>query len=271
MSRRTAILLLAVAVPLVALAVAAAVTYSPSSLPEPLAAPKRPILPDLAMSPLTDVSAGVAPSGNQYVSFTASIANVGPGPFIVHAVRGDQRGSWRVSQRFRERDAPTSEVVTPGTMVFGGHGHDHWHVQLGASYWLTRTGSSEVLRRYSKVGYCFFDQVRLRVQPVDAPVIPTYDKDTCNGRRTLELEMGLSPGWTDPYYWTLPDQRLLVTGLADGIYRLWADADPSDWFRETSETNNRTWIDVRLTLSTRPPHAAVVRVGPAGASGWRSP
>ena len=138
-------------------------------------------------------------------------------------------------------------------MVFGGHGHDHWHVQLGASYWLTRTGSSEVLRRYSKVGYCFFDQVRLRVQPVDAPVIPTYDKDTCNGRRTLELEMGLSPGWTDPYYWTLPDQRLLVTGLADGVYRLWADADPSNWFRETSETNNRTWIDLRLTLSTRPP------------------
>ncbi len=83
--------------------------------------------------------------------------------------------------------------------------------------------------------------------------------------------MGLSPGWTDPYYWTLPDQRLLVTGLADGIYRLWADADPSDWFRETNETNNRTWIDVRLTLSTRPPHAAVVRVGPAGASGWRAP
>ena len=271
MSRRTAILVLAGAVPLVAAAVAITVAYWPSATPAELAAPARPILPDLAMSPLTDVTAGVAPDGKQYVGFTAAIGNVGPGPFIVHAVRGDQRGNWRVSQRFRERDRPTSEVVTSGTMVFGGHGHDHWHVQLGASYWLTRTGSSEVLRRYSKVGYCFFDQVRLRVQPVDAPVIPTYDKDTCNGRRTLELEMGLSPGWTDPYYWTLPDQRLLVTGLADGVYRLWADADPSDWFRETNETNNRTWIDVRLTLSTRPPRATVVRLGPAGASGWRSP
>jgi len=270
-SRRAAILVLAAAVPLVAAAVAITVAYWPESTPARLAAPVRPILPDLAMSPLTDVTSGVTPDGKQYVSFTASIGNVGPGPFIVHAVRGDQRGSWRVSQRFRERDAPTSEVETPGTMVFGGHGHDHWHVQLGASYWLTHAGSSEVLRRYSKVGYCFFDQVRLRVQPADAPVIPTFDKDTCNGRRTLELEMGLSPGWTDPYYWTLPDQRLLVTGLADGVYRLWADADPSDWFRETNETNNRTWIDVRLTLSTRPPRATVVRVGPAGASGWRSP
>ena len=173
MSRRAAILVLAAAVPLVAAAVAITVAYWPESAPAGLAAPVRPILPDLAMSPLTDVTSGVAPDGKQYLSFTAAIGNVGAGPFIVHAVRGDQRGSWRVSQRFRERDAPTSEVVTPGTMVFGGHGHDHWHVQLGASYWLTRTGSSEVLRRYSKVGYCFFDQVRLRVQPADAPVIPT--------------------------------------------------------------------------------------------------
>ena len=166
------------------------------------------------MSPLTDVTSGVSSDGNAVrLSFTAAIANVGPGPFIVHAVRGDQRGSWRVSQRFREQDAPTSEVVTPGDMVFGGHGHDHWHVQLGASYWLTRPGSSEVLRRYSKVGYCFFDQVRLRDQPADAPVASRRSQ----GRRataaaTLELEMGLSPGWADPYYWTLPDQRLLVTG-----------------------------------------------------------
>ena len=152
MSRRAAILVLAAAVPLVAAAVAIAIAYWPESTPAGLSAPVRPILPDLAMSPLTDVTSGVAPGGRQYLSFTAAIGNVGPGPFIVHAVRGDQRGSWRVSQRFRERDAPTSEVVTPGTMVFGGHGHDHWHVQLGASYWLTRTGSKEVLRRYSKVG-----------------------------------------------------------------------------------------------------------------------
>ena len=119
MSRRAAILVLAAAVPVAAAVVAIAVAYWPESTPARLAAPVRPILPDLAMSPLTDVTSGVAPDGKQYVSFTASIGNVGPGPFIVHAVRGDQRGSWRVSQRFRERDAPTSEVVTPGTMVTG--------------------------------------------------------------------------------------------------------------------------------------------------------
>ena len=271
MTRRTGILVLAAAVPLVALGAGIAVAYWPTSPSAALAAPEHPILPDLAMSPLTDVTAGVAPDGTQFVSFTAAIGNIGPGPFIIHAIRGDQRGRWRVSQRFRERDAPTSELLTPGDMVFGGHGHNHWHVQLGASYWLTRPGSSEVLRRYSKVGYCFFDQVRLRVQPADAPTIPTFDKNGCDGRRTLELEMGLSPGWADPYYWTLPDQRLLVSGLEDGVYRLWADADPGNWFRETDDANNVTWIDIRLTLSMRPPHVTVVRLGPAGASPWVAP
>jgi hypothetical protein len=270
-SRRTVILVMAAAVPVVAIAVALGVAYWPSSLAEPLAAPRHPILPDLAMSPLSDLTAGVAPNGNQYVGFTASIGNVGAGPFIVHAVRADQRGTWRITQRFRERNAPTSELVTPGNMVFGGHGHDHWHVQIGASYWLTRPGSSEVLRRYAKVGYCFFDQVRLVIQPSAASPIPTFDKDTCNGRRTLELEMGLSPGWADPYFWTLPDQRLLVSGLPDAVYRLWASADPNNWFRESDEKNNLTWIDIRLRLSTRPPQVDVVRQGPAGASRWEAP
>jgi hypothetical protein len=265
---RRAVIAALVGVPFVVLTAAAAVTWWPGSLPEPLAPPSAPILPDLAMSPLTAITAGVAPDGDQYVNFTASIGNVGLGTFIVHAVRTDERGSWRVSQRFRERNGPTSESAIPGDMVFGGHGHEHWHVKVGASYRLTRPGSNEILRRYSKVGYCFFDQARLVRQPPDAPAAPTFGKDDCDGEERLELEMGLSPGFADPYHWTLPDQRLLVSGLSDGVYRLWADADPSGWFRETREDNNLTWVDLRLTLTQRPPRVEIVRRGPAGASAW---
>jgi hypothetical protein len=262
---------LLVGVPLLVLGLGVAWTLRSPSLPDPLEAPRDPVLPDLAMSPLTDFIAGVAPDGDQYVSFTASIGNVGRGPFIVHAVRADERGDWRVSQRFRERNAPTSELVTPGDMVFGGHGHDHWHVQTGASYWLTQPGSSEILRRYSKVGYCFFDQARLVERPADSPVVPTFGKGDCDGRGRRDLEMGLSAGYADPYFWTLPDQRLLVNGLDDGVYRLWATADPGGWFRESNETNNLTWVDLRLTLSVRPPRVEIVRRGPAGATSWVAP
>ena len=267
MSRRLLIGLL-VGVPLVVLGVGIAWTIRTPSLPEPLAEPQRPILPDLAMSPLTAFTAGVAPDGDQYLSFTASIGNVGRGPLILYAVRADERGDWRVTQRFRESDAPTSEVVTPGDLTFGGHGHNHWHVELGASYWISRPGSTQILRRYEKVGFCFFDQARLVRPPQDAAAVPTFGRRDCDGRDRLQLEMGLSPGWADPYHWTLPDQRLLVSGLEDGVYRLWATADPGGWLRETNEANNLTWVDVRLTLSVTPPRAEIARRGPAGASAW---
>lgn len=258
-----------VGIPLVGMVAAVAWTMRSAELPEPLPAPRTPTLPDLAMSPLTEVSASEAVgSDEQYVSFTAAPANVGRGALIVHAVRADRRGGWRVSQRFDEPDGSLSETITEGDVVWGGHGHEHWHIHMGASYWLTRPGSDERLRTYDKVGFCFFDQRPLRRQPPDAPARPRFPKTGCNGEDGLEFSMGLSPGWADPYPWALPDQRLDVTGLEDGVYRLWATADPGGWFQETNERNNLTWVDVRLTLSASPPHAEVVRRGPAGASPW---
>ena len=221
------------------------------------------------MSPLRDISAVQIEGGGAYVQFTAAVANVGVGAFIVHAVRADRRGSWRVSQRFREPDGSTSEALTEGDVVWGGHGHDHWHVHLGASYWLTRPDSTDVLRSYDKVGFCFFDQRPLIAQPSTAPRRPQFPKTACNGQNTLQFTMGLSPGWADPYPWALPDQRLLLTGLDDGVYRLWATADPGGWFREANETNNATWIDLRVNVHSTPPAVEAVQRGPSGAPMWR--
>ncbi len=270
MSRRVLVGLFVV-VPLVVLVAALAWSLRTPALPASLGPPASPAVPDLAMSPLTEVAAAVAADGDRFVVFTASIGNVGEGAFLVHAVRADTRGTWRVSQWFDEPDGSTSEtVVEAGALVWGGHGHAHWHLRLGASYWLTRPGSTEVLRRYEKVGYCFFDQTKLVERPAGAPERPRFPKGACSIEERLEVTMGLSPGWADPYPWALPDQRLLVNGLADGVYRLWASADPGGWFRETDEGNNLTWADIRLTLTTSPPRAVVVRQGPAGASAFET-
>lgn len=214
------------------------------------------------MPALTEFYAGTGEkTGNEYLYFTATIANIGRGPLIIHAVRAEERGEWRVTQRFREREGGTSEVATRGTMVWGGHGHDHWHVRLGVSYTLSDLGGT-VLRRYEKVGYCFFDQRPFRLTLPGAPRMASVPKDSCEGEDRLSLDMGLSIGWSDPYQWTLPDQRLDVTGLPDGSYRVSADSDPGGWFRESDETNNVTWVDIRLTTSADPPRVKVLRVGP---------
>lgn len=251
------------AVPLIVLGVVATLVYWPHSPPQPLAQPRAPILPDLAMPALADVVAAVAQDGDeQQVFFSASIANLGPGPFAIHAVRAEERGKWRISQRFRERDGTTTETITPGEMIWGGHGHNHWHVHLGASYALYTMPQNKQVRGLEKVGFCFFDQKRLELRVAGAPSERVFVKDACSSRGTRALDMGLSPGWEDPYTWALPDQRLDVTGLPDGVYRLVAKADPGGWFAETDETNNSTWVDVRLTTSTRPPRAVVIRTGP---------
>jgi hypothetical protein len=268
---RRLVIALLTGVPLVLVVAAIAWTMRSPALPEPFPPPTEPELPDLAMSPLTEISASTgAETGNQYLAFTAAVSNVGRGALLVHAVRADRRGRWRVSQRFDEPDGSLSETITGGDVVWGGHGHNHWHVHMGASYRLTRPGSNEKLRRYDKVGFCFFDQAPLVEQPADAPSRPRFPKYGCNTEDTLEFTMGLSPGWSDPYPWTLPDQRLQVSGLQDGVYRLWATADPGGLFRESDETNNLTWVDLRLTLSVTPPRVEIVRRGPAGASRWVS-
>ena len=187
---------------------------------------------------------------------------MGVGSFIVHAVRADGRGRWRVSQRFDEADGSTSESVTKGDVVWGGHGHDHWHVHLGASYWLTRPDSTEVLRSYDKVGFCFFDQRPLVDAAVDRAGAPQFPKSGVQrSPDPLEFTMGVSPGWADPYPWALPDQRLLLTGLEDGVYRLWAAADPGNWFKEANETNNATWVDIRDAAQADSACRQVVRRG----------
>jgi hypothetical protein len=266
--RRKLIVGALLAVPVCAVLVALAIAYWPSSPPPPLAAPRAPVLPDLTMPALRELKGAVGEeSQDEFVFFTASIANVGAGPFLVHAVRGSERGAWRVSQRFQERDGSLSELETPGAMVWGGHGHDHWHVHVGASYELLSLPDLVLQRKYEKVGYCFFDQEPFDLDLPGAPRQPVFRKGTCDGFETLTLDMGLSTGWNDPYHWTLPDQRLNVSGLPDGDYRLVATADPGGWFRESDEANNSTWVDVSLTTSSSPPTVEVLRVGPAATPG----
>jgi hypothetical protein len=256
------------ALPALVLAGVGVAQYWPHDPPPPLPLPRDPVLPDLTMPALADVVAARLEGGDtQQLFFSASIANIGPGTFAIKAVRGDERGAWRVSQLFEERNGTTSERRTPADMVWGGHGHDHWHVQIGATYRLYALPSMRLVGSYEKVGYCFFDQVRFDPTLPNAPRGQVFTKDVCNGHSTLALEMGLSPGWQDPYTWALPDQRIEITGLPDGDYRLVAKADPHNWFRETNEKNNETWVDVRLTPSVRPPRATVLRVGPHASPG----
>ena len=267
--RRTLIGLLAV-LPVLAVVGWTAIEYWPHDPPPPLPAPRDPVLPDLAMAPLADMLGAVTEgeeTPRQQIFFSASIANRGPGPFIINAVRGDEHGQWRVSQRFLDTGGDLTEVATPADMTWGGHGHNHWHVRIGAAYSLESVPGGKEVRSLEKVGYCFFDQ-----QPYDRAAMGAFPAaGVLEERVQREVHAHARHGpvarLADPYSWALPDQRLDITGLPDGRYRLVATADPNNWFREVDETNNTAWALMELTTSTSPPVVNVVAQGQAPRKG----
>jgi hypothetical protein len=64
--------------------------------------------------------------------------------------------------------------------------------------------------------------------------------------------MGLSIGWGDAYFYDIAYQWVDITGLRNGRYRLTATADAQNWFRESDDSNNFTWTDLRLRGDATP-------------------
>jgi lysyl oxidase len=79
------------------------------------------------------------------------------------------------------------------------------------------------------------------------------------GKDATQTMMGLSPGWGDRYNRTLPDQYIDVTGLTSGRYRLRLTADADDWFQESNNANNESWVIIRLRANA----VSIVRYGPS--------
>lgn len=207
----------------------------------------EPLLPNLTMAPLDDVAATLAEGGRERLRFSATIVNLGPGRFELRSVRPSRRAPWSVQQRVVDTDRPPQLVPTAARMTFGGDGHGHWHVRDLERYELRRVDGTTVPRRQRKAGFCFFDTSRVTGRSRPGARAARYSESRCRGRRARGLTTGLSPGWGDRYPFSLPDQFIDVTGLPVGLYRLVAIADDPGLFVEADETDNGTWVDIRLS------------------------
>ena len=205
-----------------------------------------PLLPDLAYEPMVEFYTTQDAEGKRAIRFTGSIKNIGEGPLIIHAERpSPDTDAWTVTQRFADGMGGLVENPTDATLVYGGHGHDHWHVFAETSYELYDLESGKLASR-RKAGFCYFDQVRLPEAGSLSPEQMVYRPERCGKPGDVWIEMGMSVGWSDPYHWSLEDQDLDITGLPDGRYRIVGIADPDGWFTELDETNNSTEVIVEL-------------------------
>jgi hypothetical protein len=256
----------------IAVVVAGAATWSAGAFslddaPGPLMPRSDPLLPDLAMGPIEDIAVGTTEAGAQRLRFAATIVNIGAGPFLLRAHRpwiGDQ--AWTVDQWIAERAGGFSVAPTASSLIYGGDGHNHWHVKQVEVHQL-ETLDGRVLGRLVKQGFCFFDTDPYQSDLAGAPAKPHWGARGCAGTLDTRVRMGLSVGWGDKYPWHLLDEQIDVTAVPDGNYIIREIADPHNEFEESDEANNETWVEISLTtLPDGLRDAKVVRAGPAPGS-----
>ena len=224
---------------IVALALAVAVTLPLAALASPARAASE-LLPDLGMARLTNLKIEKTQDDRKLLRFSSVVVNVGDGPFEVHGERDVDTSTMTTAQRVFDDEGNYSDTPTEAVMYFGGDGHNHWHVRDLESFALKHLdkGGTKVGTN-AKHGFCFFDNYRY-----GSAQVPYYTG--CGKSTDLQVAMGLTPGWGDLYPYNLPDQYIDIMGLGPGRYRLEGMVDADNWFQESDELNNSTWVDIRI-------------------------
>ena len=216
-------------------------------------------LPDLGMARPSDIKASTG-GETRLLRYTTTIVNIGAGAFELHAQRASTSDTeMGVTQRIFDDAGGFRDVPTTAVAFFAGDGHTHWHIRDLYRTELTRLDGSNV-RTSEKHGFCFWDNARYRLSLPGAPRSAFYDSGGCGEASTLAVSMGLSVGWGDAYPAGLPDQKIDITGLEAGTYRLRMTADDGSWFAESNEENNFTWVDLQIKAKGQP---RVLGYGPA--------
>jgi hypothetical protein len=202
-------------------------------------------------------------SGGRLLRFSASLANLGPGPLLLRPQpSGDgcparQHPAVQVLHRDDNGDGtyqPEGDVpgrVRPAGCMLAHPTHDHWHFDAMAGYSLRSPATGRQLATRRKVSFCLRDN-----RQIDG--VETSVRREHFGECTRTGPQGISPGWLDVYLWDLPGQTLpLPAGPGRRVLCLDLSADPRDLLAETDESDNSSSITVVVT-------DVVVQLGPPG-------
>lgn len=210
-------------------------------------------LPDLGMAKLTSIQIQKT-DDRRLLRFDAVIVNIGAGSFELHGSRPDTSTDMtEVIQRIYNDAGGYRNRATTAQMYWSGDGHNHWHVRDLEEYELIRLDNGKKVGTGAKQGFCFHDNYEFGSSQ------PAYYTSCGHDPNALKVMMGLSRGWGDIYSWKTVGQYIDITDLKSGRYRLRATADAGGWFEEADETNNFTWVNIRISGSS----VSVKKYGPA--------
>jgi hypothetical protein len=194
------------------------------------------LVPDIVALPPSDIT--LKKEGEKtYLLFSTQYWNKGRGPVELVAdpktknIKEDIER--KVFQRIYRLDGDYRERLA-GTFLWH-QAHLHYHFIDFAEYTLSgvdeKTGDFKELVK-SKSTFCIRDSEPIDLSHPGAGKTPSYT--VCGKER-----QGISPGWSDAYYYTYVDQRLDVTNAPKGQYLLTIMTNPEDRLEEITKDNNK--------------------------------
>jgi hypothetical protein len=202
----------------------------------------EPLLPNLRALPASDIQLVLDAARNPVeLRFAATNWNSGWGRLEVVAKDVDTNAQkQRVDQRIDDTCGGFQDY-NAGSFTWH-EGHNHFHFEGFANYFLTPLGSAGQGRNGSKTTFCIMDTSSINSQLWGASG-QVYS--TCGN--TVQ---GMSVGWGDTYGSHLAGQSIDATKLLAGDYALEINVDPFNRIIETNEGDN--WSCTLLRFAGSP-------------------
>jgi serine protease len=230
------------------------------------------LLPDLDQETPFGLNVTAAGSGSNrryWLGFGSAVRNVGEGPLIVDGHRSGTEPPVLTADQTIERDDGSERVVpNVGRMMFvSSPDHRHWHYLRFDRYQLRRAGSTRVLLRDRKTGFCLGDRYRVTAVSVEDAAPEKVYRSRCglNDTELLQLREGISVGYGDDYKPFLEGQDLPLGGLPRGRYVLVHRVNADKRLRELSYRNNAASVLLDLRWVGGVPSLRVLRSCPNSA------
>jgi hypothetical protein len=186
------------------------------------------------------------------------VRNVGAGPLLIDGHRGSRATPFmKADQQVMKEDGSSDVSRDVGRLRYvRSPDHRHWHLLRFERYELRRAGSSKVLIRDRKTGFCLGDRYRvINGKPPGALASPVHT-GRCALRQPgrLRVSEAISVGWGDNYVAYLEGQSLPIDHLASGRYVLVHRVNTDRRLRELSYTNDAASVLLDLRWRNGKPH-----------------
>jgi hypothetical protein len=229
-----------------AIVVAFALVFASSSAAS--AATSSDLLPDLGIEQISHIFLDTTfMPGHVLLRYGVKLPDAGAGPLRIRATRPDTTQSdLTVKQQIAQTGGGYRTVGTTYTMEYRG---GEWRLGDLEAGWL-QNGSGSHVAALAKHWYCPADDLEYDLDLPNAPQSPVYTGCAAGNKTLLAVTVGVSVGWADNYYPRSWMQYIDITGLSDGTYTLYAQADPDGYILESDESNNVTWTKIQISNGT---------------------